>query len=198
MSYQERLDALKEFVNEYNRLTGKLQSGTKKTSGSKKEKGDKDTSSSSSSSKNWDGIVSGGGAWYNPDTYTREEAEKKETERTGKSQARREAGYAKGTVSAPRTSLSTVGEEGPELRVVNKGDGIIPADMTRNLMEWGKFNPMNLLSRIPGFNKDKSSQVYSFSFDKLVLPSVNDAAGFISALKSESRRLAVQVQSERA
>lgn len=198
MSYQERLDALKEFVNKYNKLTSKLQSGTKKTSGGIKEKDDEDTYSPSSSGKKWDGIVSGGGAWYNPDTYTREEAEKKETERTGKSQSRREAGYAKGTISAPKTSLSTVGEEGPELRVVNKGDGIIPADMTRNLMEWGKFNPMNLLSRIPGFNKEKSSQVYSFSFDKLVLPSVNDAAGFISALKSESRRLAVQIQSERA
>lgn len=197
MSYQERLDALEEFVDEYNRLTSKLQSGTSSSSSSGKGKDDKDKYSSSSSNKHWDGIVSGGGAWYNPDTYTREEAEKKETERTGKTQAERESRYAKGTVSAPRTSLSTVGEEGPELRVVNKGDGIIPADMTRNLMEWGKFNPMNLLSKIPGFNRDKSSQVYSFSFDKLVLPSVNDAAGFINALKSESKRLAVQVQSER-
>ena len=99
MSYQERLDALEKFVDKYNKLTSKLQSGIKKPSSSRKEKDDKDTYAPSSSSKNWDGIVSGGGAWYNPDTYTREEAEKKETERTGKSQARREAGYAKGKLA---------------------------------------------------------------------------------------------------
>ena len=81
---------------------------------------------------------------------------------------------------------------------MNKGDGIIPADMTRNLMEWGKFNPMNLLSRIPGFNKDKSSQVYSFSFDKLVLPNVNDADTFVEELKTKSMRMAIQIQSQRA
>lgn len=50
--------------------------------------------------------------------------------------------YASGTLSA-NGGLSVVGEQGAELRVLNKGDGIIPADLTRNLMAWGKFNPLS-------------------------------------------------------
>ena len=47
--------------------------------------------------------------------------------------------YASGTSSA-KGGLSIVGEKGAELRVLNSGDGIIPADITANLMSIGK-NP---------------------------------------------------------
>ena len=43
-------------------------------------------------------------------------------------------GYASGTSSA-KGGLSLVGEEGPELRMLNQGDGIIPARQTANLLK---------------------------------------------------------------
>ena len=50
--------------------------------------------------------------------------------------------YATGTTSA-KGGLSLVGEQGAELRVLNRGDGIIPAQLTENLMKWGNFDPTN-------------------------------------------------------
>ena len=47
--------------------------------------------------------------------------------------------YASGTLSA-KGGLSKVGENGAELRVLNQGDGIIPANVTANLMAIGE-NP---------------------------------------------------------
>lgn len=53
-------------------------------------------------------------------------------------------GYASGTLAASG-GMSLVGENGPELRVVNSGDGIIPAEITKNLWAWGNFSPGNLI-----------------------------------------------------
>lgn len=47
--------------------------------------------------------------------------------------------YASGTLSATG-GISMVGENGAELRILNQGDGIIPADITKNLMSIG-VNP---------------------------------------------------------
>lgn len=82
-------------------------------------------------------------------------------------------GHADGTFSAGG-GLSLVGENGPELRVLGKGDGIIPANITRNLWDWGKINPnMGLSSR----------QSYIFNIDNLSLPNVKDAESMLSGLK---------------
>lgn len=48
-------------------------------------------------------------------------------------------GYRNGTTSAT-PGLHMLGENGPELGVLSRGDGVIPADITRNLMNIGK-NP---------------------------------------------------------
>lgn len=48
-------------------------------------------------------------------------------------------GYRSGTTSAT-PGLHMLGENGPELGVLSRGDGVIPADITRNLMNIGK-NP---------------------------------------------------------
>ena len=82
-------------------------------------------------------------------------------------------GFANGTTSAPG-GLAMVGENGPELRVLGQGDGVIPADITRNLWDWGKINPSNLAARAVS---------YMFNIDNLSLPNARDATSLIDGLK---------------
>ncbi len=80
--------------------------------------------------------------------------------------------YASGTLSAVG-GLSMVGERGPELRVLGQGDGILPADITRNLWDWGKISPGSMVRNM--------SQIFNIS--NLSLPNVRDAESLISGLK---------------
>lgn len=82
-------------------------------------------------------------------------------------------GHADGTLGASG-GLSLVGEQGPELRVLGNGDGIIPADVTRNLWNWGKINPGILSNQ--GHNQ-------IFNIDNLSLPNVKDAESLVTGLK---------------
>lgn len=82
-------------------------------------------------------------------------------------------GYALGTTSAVG-GLSLVGEQGPELRVLGQGDGVIPADITRNLWDWGKINPSNI----------GGNTAHIFNIDNLTLPNVNDAKSLVAGLKN--------------
>lgn len=83
--------------------------------------------------------------------------------------------YASGTLSA-HGGLSLVGEKGPELRVLNQGDGIIPANATKNLLELSKYSIKDILA-------SKGQAIYSYMFDKLVLPNVTDFNSFVNELK---------------
>lgn len=83
---------------------------------------------------------------------------------------------AKGTLYNTDVGLNLVGENGPELRVLGQGDGIIPANATKNLMEMSKYSIKDLLA-------NQGQNVYSYVFDKLVLPNVTDAQSFINELK---------------
>ena len=80
--------------------------------------------------------------------------------------------YASGTLSAIG-GLAMVGERGPELRVLGQGDGILPADITRNLWDWGKINPGSMIRNM--------SQIFNIS--NLSLPDARDAESLISGLK---------------
>ena len=82
--------------------------------------------------------------------------------------------HAKGSVSAPG-GLSLVGENGPELRVLNSGDGVIPADTTRNLWDWGAYNPKDFMG---GMGSDNI-----FHIGNIALPNVTDAKSFVNGLK---------------
>ena len=82
--------------------------------------------------------------------------------------------HATGTLSAPG-GLSLVGERGPELRVLNSGDGIIPADATRNLWDWASYNPKDFMS---GMSNDNI-----FHIGNIALPNVTDAKSFVNGLK---------------
>ena len=81
--------------------------------------------------------------------------------------------HAEGTLGTPG-GLSLVGEQGPELRVLGQGDGVIPADITRNLWDWGKINPSNI----------GGNTTHIFNIDNLTLPSVNDAKSLVTGLKN--------------
>lgn len=88
-------------------------------------------------------------------------------------------GYAKGTKSAVG-GIHLVGEEGPELRVINQGDGIIPHNLTENLIDLAKMGKQGFV--------DKATQalqtIYNFSIANIELPNVSDAEGFFGGLKN--------------
>lgn len=86
-----------------------------------------------------------------------------------------QAQYAGGTLSA-RGGLAMVGEKGAELRVLNQGDGIIPADITRNLMKIGS-NPM-------AFARGNTTTNTMFNVSNVSLPNVTNAQQFVDGLKN--------------
>ena len=85
--------------------------------------------------------------------------------------------YGNGTLSASG-GLSLVGENGAEMRVLNKGDGIIPANITKNLWNWGSIDPSVFAS------KSSDNSIYNFDISNLDLPNVHNATDFVNGLKS--------------
>ena len=86
-----------------------------------------------------------------------------------------QAQYAGGVLSA-RGGLAMVGEQGPELRVLNRGDGIIPAYITRNLMKIGS-NPK-------WFAQQSGAGNTILNVANVSLPSVQNAQQFVDGLKN--------------
>ena len=100
--------------------------------------------------------------------------------------------HADGTMSAPG-GISLVGEGGPEMRVLNSGDGVIPADVTKNLWSLGS-NPYAFMSNaykaLAGTSS--SNTTYQFAIDKLELPNVPDAPSLIAGLRNYAHQRASQ------
>ena len=92
--------------------------------------------------------------------------------------------YARGTTHA-RGGLSLVGEDGPEMRVLGKGDGIIPSDVTNNLWKFGQ-NP-HMFMRSYG---QSLSNVFNIS--NLTLPNVHDAQSLVSGLERMAHQYVAQ------
>ena len=88
-------------------------------------------------------------------------------------------GYARGTRSANR-GLSLVGENGPELRVLNHGDGILPSGITDNLWRWGSMTPRDMLSSLA---QRVQSWAQTLNINNVTLPNVRDAQSFVSGLR---------------
>ena len=95
-------------------------------------------------------------------------------------------GYASGTTNA-KGGLSLVGENGPELKILNSGDSILPNDLTHNLINWGKLPVENVFSKIKN-----SENVIHFTIENLNLPNVKDGNDFINYLNSNIWRKALQ------
>lgn len=86
---------------------------------------------------------------------------------------------ASGTLSS-RGGLSLVGEQGAELRVLNRGDGIIPHKLTENLMSWGRFSP-NEYQLGSLFNNGQSMNV---TIQALNLPNVTNGNDFVEYIRN--------------
>ena len=101
--------------------------------------------------------------------------------------------HATGTLSA-RGGFSLLGENGPELGVLQPGDGVIPADVTKNLWSWGMTTPSSLLATIMGVGK--FGQTVSIAIDTFApeLPNVTDGDSFANYMKNNFWRQVVQTQ----
>ena len=89
------------------------------------------------------------------------------------------SGYARGTRHANR-GLSLVGENGPELRVLNHGDGILPSGITDNLWRWGSMTPKDMLSSLA---QRVQNWAQTLNISNITLPNVRDAQSFVSGLR---------------
>lgn len=88
-------------------------------------------------------------------------------------------GYAQGTTNAIG-GLSLVGEKGAELRILNKGDGILPSNLTENLMRWGQMTPNQFKSNsIGGFGNNMAVTIQALN-----LPNVSNGADFVNYIKN--------------
>lgn len=97
--------------------------------------------------------------------------------------------HANGTLSAPG-GISLVGEKGAEMRVLNPGDGIIPAKQTANLWSWGNIAPADFMNQV---NKDSGTKVYIDKFNPN-LPNVKDGQDFVDYLTTHFVPMVVQAQ----
>ena len=88
-------------------------------------------------------------------------------------------GYARGTTKASG-GLSVVGENGPELRVLNQGDGILPNSITDNLWRWGSMTPKDMLSSLA---QRVQNWAQTLNISNVTLPNVRDAQSFVSGLR---------------
>lgn len=89
-------------------------------------------------------------------------------------------GYASGTLYSS-AGLHLVGENGPELRVMGAGEGVLPADITKNLWEWGLLSPKDIVSNLhAGANGGLSFNNVTMSFPSV--HNANDANGFVEQL----------------
>lgn len=100
--------------------------------------------------------------------------------------------YASGTTNAAG-GISLVGERGPELRVLNSGDGILPADITKNLWQWGVTTPASMMSSIVGglhsMGQNIGITIQNFNPS---LPNVTDGEGFAKYMRNNFWREALQ------
>lgn len=97
--------------------------------------------------------------------------------------------HANGTLSAPG-GISLVGEKGAEMRVLNPGDGIIPAKQTANLWNWGNIAPADFMNQV---NRDSGTNVYIDKFNPS-LPNVKDGQDFVDYLTRHFVPMVVQAQ----
>lgn len=89
-------------------------------------------------------------------------------------------GYAGGTLSASG-GIHMLGEQGPELRVLNKGDGVIPAKQTARLWSFAN-DPAKFLQNIANYGGGNRSEV--INVQNVTLPNVRNAQDFVAGLRN--------------
>lgn len=98
---------------------------------------------------------------------------------------------AKGTKNATG-GMALVGENGPEMRILNRGDGVIPTNLTNNLWKWGQFTPHDLINHT--FATDNNGGGTSITIQNFNpnLSGVKDGEGFVEYMKHNFARSVVQ------
>ena len=81
------------------------------------------------------------------------------------------------------SGISLVGENGPELRVLKRGDNIIPANQTANLWKWSNTTPQQMLTTLSARSGGNNTS-YVFDVSRIELPNVTDAKSFVQGLKN--------------
>jgi ribosome-binding protein aMBF1 (putative translation factor) len=99
--------------------------------------------------------------------------------------------FASGTSFVPHTGFARVAEQGYEIAVLGKGDAVMPHNVSKNLMDWGNYSPIEFAKA----TSDSGDNVYNF--DKLVLPNVANANDFMRELQQLPNR-AIQFGTSRA
>lgn len=89
--------------------------------------------------------------------------------------------FASGTLSAP-SGLARVGEQGYEIALLGKGDAVMPHNVSKNLMDWGNYSPLQFAKA----TSDVGNNIYNF--DRLVLPNVSNANEFMKELEKLPNR----------
>ena len=196
-TWSERLNNLKAYKVEYQGLMEQLAEAQVQQQLVQQQQQASGGSTSTSTSPDWSAL------WWeaenNPNLSASEkealqdyyhEQKAAEMEGTGK-KFHSDSGkwYAKGTTSAVG-GLSLVGEQGPELRVLGHGDGIIPADITKNLWAWGATTPASMMAAISGGLLKNSNM--SVTIQNLNLPSVKNGNDFVQYMKNNFWRQTVQ------
>lgn len=189
-NWQTRLTNVQDFVDKYNNILSQLDAGyPKKLEDYYKDQGLNSDGTAWNGSGYDPGVGSGGSLRDDGKVDYKDDSPGKDMDKDRDgyvdsdwledngapdwvSNAAAARGHANGTLSA-EPGLSLVGERGPELRVLGGGEGIIPADITRNLWNWGKINP----------NAFAQSMNNVFNIDNLSLPSVTNAQNFITGLR---------------
>lgn len=173
-STQELFDRLVKqygYTNGYSGAGGTINGGTGNPSDNEVIRDTTSTRTENRAESIMDEIERNSKAWFDAD----EEERKRLHERNELLRKKLESGrYASGTTSA-KGGISMVGEQGPELRVLNQGDGIIPADITRNLMKIGA-DPHWFANRSGAGNT-------ILNVANVSLPSVRNAQQFVDGLK---------------
>lgn len=156
--------------NKYNIIPSS--SSNKNNSGSQSGRVDKATQSSIMAIE--DKIEKNSKDWFNASSKDKERLHLENEKLRDELKKLNPKGYASGTLSA-RGGISMVGEQGPELRVLNQGDGIVPADITRNLMKIG--------SDPHWFGNRSGAGNTILNVANVSLPSVRNAQQFVDGLK---------------
>lgn len=100
-------------------------------------------------------------------------------------------GRASGTLG-DSGGIRLVGEKGPELRVLSKGDGVLPADVTRNLWSWGETTPSDVMASLQSMGTATEGITQPIIVENLNLPNVHDGPEFADYMRNNFMRDAVQ------
>lgn len=198
-NWQTRLSNLADFVAEYNSIMSQIESLKQAEEALGAPVGETDSPTLSGVDAIKQAMASNSELWHHTDDAGKRKLEAANQELGASigatyNPASGTWAYANGTTSA-HGGLSMVGEQGAEMRVLNRGDGIIPADITRNLMQMGKNSPNEWLNKVKTVSSNGQSMI--INVDHLSFPNVVDgsqAKSIVTGLKN----LAIQEVYKRA